>query len=270
MIKINGKTVKIDTQNTTYIFNINSTGQAETLYYGSIIPDIEDLCPLTEKLGTGYGSSVNYTEGSPLSLNNICCECSTIGKGDFREPFAVIADYRGNVVGDFVYQSMRLIDNFTIPDLPNSYGKSETLETVYTDKAKGLSLSLYYSTFTDCDVIIKSASITNLGDNAVTIERLMSSQLDLPYKDYIMDTLDGTWAKERYINSRRITDGVFFVDSKVGASSSNHNPYVVIKKTDCSLNYGDAYGLNLVYSGNHMELAEVSFTGKTRILNGIN
>ncbi|MEG2015180.1 MAG: alpha-galactosidase, partial [Clostridia bacterium] len=46
--------------------------------------------------------------------------------------------------------------------------------------------------------------------------------------------------------------------------------YVVIKKTDCSLNYGDAYGLNLVYSGNHMELAEVSFTGKTRILNGIN
>ena len=138
------------------------------------------------------------------------------------------------------------------------------------DKARNITVTLYYSTHVNSDVIVKSVAVTNNGQDSVHLLRVMSNQLDLCCDDFILDTLDGAWGRERQINSSPLHCGITKTDSKRGISSNCHNPYVVLRKTDCNSFYGEAYGFNLIYSGNHAEIFDKTPLNKTRVLNGIN
>jgi len=67
------------------------------------------------------------------------------------------------------------------------------------------------------------------------------------------------------MNERPLLPGIYINDSKTGVSSADHNPCIFLKKDD-----GECIGMNLVYSGNHRELVEVSPYGKIRVMTGIN
>lgn len=262
---------KLDTPNTSYIFRVDESKHLEQLYYGKKIHDNADYLPLHEKIGTGLGGTVFYSkETGYLNLQSLCLEYSTTGKGDCREPSILIEKENGSFVNDFLFSQARYIDNFTIEGLPTSFGKSKTLQVTCIDEGAKLTLDLFYSVFDDCDVIVKSAKLTNNGEQTVNIRKFASNQLDLPFADLSMQTLDGAWAKERYIHVRPLSQGITSIDSKHGASSATHNPYVLLKRKNADLNCGDCYGFNLIYSGNHCESAEVTIHNKTRFLQGIN
>ena len=262
---------QLDTPGTSYVFRIAETGHLEQLYYGKKIRPVSDAEPLKEKTGTGLGTTVFYSaESAPLSLNNFPQEISTAGKGDFREPFLLVRGQNGAFVNDFLFESYEILENFGPDGLPSAHGKAKTLAVTVADRAAGLYLNLYYSVFDDCDIIVKSASLTNKSGKSVRIEKLASSQLDLPDCAYDLVTLDGAWAKERYVNSRPLSTGIFTVDSKVGFSSNTHNPFIMLKRRGATPSHGDCYGFNLVYSGNHCESVEVTTHEKTRVINGIN
>ena len=55
-----------------------------------------------------------------------------------------------------------------------------------------------------------------------------------------------------------------------GVSSNRANPFVMLSREHTTEDYGDCYGFNLIYSGNHYEAVEVSGYGKTRFVTGIN
>ena len=67
------------------------------------------------------------------------------------------------------------------------------------------------------------------------------------------------------MNERALLPGIYINDSKTGVSSADNNPCIFLKKDD-----GECLGMNLVYSGNHRELVEVSPYGKIRVMTGIN
>ncbi|MDD3831481.1 MAG: alpha-galactosidase [Clostridia bacterium] len=261
---------KLDTVNTSYIFEVMASGHLEHLYYGRKIANLPNTEPLKEKLGTGYGHSLAYSPTySTLILDNICTEYSYSGKGDYHEPSIVVKKSNG-IVCDFIYQSHRYIDDFAPEGLPYSHGKSSTLAIDLIDKPSGLVLTLYYTTYINSDIIVKSTSLCNNGNQSVSILKLASNQLDLPYADFTMQSLDGAWARERYINNRQLSVGITTIDSKCNSSSATHNPYVVLKRPNCSMDNGECYGMNIIYSGNHCLTAEVTVHGKTRVIQGIN
>lgn len=271
MITVKENIFRLDTENTTYIFRTMPYGYLQNLYYGAKIGYTDDYFMLAEKQGHGQGTAIALDDKeNKFFPDNTCLEHSSVCRGDFRESMVIIADKSDNTVADYKYEGYELLNDFDVPNLPNSHGKEQTLAIKLVDTAKKIRLTLFYSTLTDCDVIVKSVSVQNCGNDEVRILRVMSNQLDLPQDDYVLDTLDGAWGRERQINSEKLRCGVTKVDSKRGISSNTHNPYVVLRKTDSNRFYGEAYGFNLVYSGNHAEIFDKTPLNKVRVLNGIN
>lgn len=267
MIKIDGNYLRIDTAGSTYLMKILPTGHVENVYYGARF-DETDYSFIEER--NLFGCGVKATAGDYAMFPDCkSFEYSTRGRGDFREPSAVI-NAGGDEVNEFLFESADVIDGFSVPELPSSAGKSETLRLTLRDESKNLTLKLYYSTFCDSDVIVKSASVRNDGESDVTIERIASSQLDICGEDFLVDTLNGLWAKERQICTSPLAGGVTKIDSKYGYSSAERNPYVVVKRSDCTNFDGDCYGFNLIYSGNHATYIDKSQFKKIRVICGIN
>ena len=248
MITVKDNIFRLDTANTTYIFRVTPNKFLQHLYYGARIGEIDDVSALIEKQGSGQGTSIALeTKDGKLFPDNTSFECSSVGRGDYRENIVTVADANDSTVCEFLYDGYELIDGLTLPELPTSRNKEQTLAVHTVDKARKIKLTLYYSTHEDCDVITKSVAVTNEGENEVRLLRVMSNQLDLCEDDFTLDTLAGAWARERYVNSEKLRVGVTKIDSKRGISSNTHNPYIVLKKNDCALHHGEAYGFNLIY-----------------------
>lgn len=268
MISVKNNVFYIHTPNTTYAMRVMPSGHLQHLYYGAKIDEYDNVVFLADK--QSYGTAIGVGDNEKTYDDTTCFETSTMGRGDYRESMVIIADQEDNTVNEFLYKKHQLLDGFETPNLPNSHGKSQTLAITLVDDAKHLTLTLYYSIFDDCDVLVKSASVTNDGKEEVRLLRVMSNQLDLPSDEFVLDTLDGAWARERYINSSPLHCGVTKIDSKRGISSNQHNPFVVIKSPNCNCDNGEAYGFNLVYSGNHAEYFDKTPLNKVRVLTGIN
>ena len=269
MITVKKNVFRLDTPNTTYIFCATADGFLQQLYYGARVGEIADISFLMEKQGSGQGTAIAIGK-EKIFPDNTCFECSSVGRGDYRESMVIVADSQDNTVNEFMFENYALLEDFELPNLPSCYGKEHTLAVNMLDAKKQMRLTLYYSTLKDCDVIVKSVAIQNFGANEVRLLRVMSNQLDLLDADFVLDTLDGAWGRERYITTENLRCGITKTDSKRGISSNTHNPYVVLRQKGSNSFYGEAYGFNLVYSGNHEEIFDKTPLGKVRVLNGIN
>ncbi len=270
MITHNNGVFKIDTPNTTYMFRVLG-GMLQHLYYGAKIGDVNDVSWLADKQGSGQGCSVAIdTDKGKVFADNTCFEFSSDGYGDYRESPLRLRFDDGSMLFKPVYQGYEITAPFDPPQLPHSRNKAQTLAVKLYDDARKITVTLYYSAFDDCDVIVKNIAVTNNGTTPVRIMRAMSNQVDFAFDDFTLVTLNGTWARERYPEQTPLACGITVTDSKRGVSSNAHNPYVALKRADCNAFYGEAYGFNLLYSGNHAEIADKTPLGKVRLLNGIN
>ena len=170
---------------------------------------------------------------------------------------------------DFTLQSFRILKGKPrlFGGLVESYGDHEqctTLEITLREKLLPLRILLTYTTFEDTDVITRRTTLHNDGQESVVIRNLASAQVDLE-GSWELVTFDGAWGRERYVNRRELKPGIYINDSKKGVSSADHNPAIFLTNEE-----NECVGFNLVYSGNHRELVEVSPFGKTRVMTGIN
>ena len=67
-----------------------------------------------------------------------------------------------------------------------------------------------------------------------------------------------------------IRAGKYVNESVTGTSSNRANPFFMIGRSSTTEDYGECYGFNLIYSGNHYEAAQVNSYGKLRLVSGIN
>ena len=114
------------------------------------------------------------------------------------------------------------------------------------------------------------ANMYNKSEATVEIDRLLSTQVDLPEGEYVFTSFNGAWAREMNRRDQLCKAGLHINHSVTGTSSNRANPFVMVSKPDASETYGECYGFNLVYSGNHYEALEVSQYGSSRFINGIN
>ncbi len=97
----------------------------------------------------------------------------------------------------------------------------------------------------------------------------MSMQLDLENEGFSLVTFDGAWIKETPRHDRKLQYGQFVNSSVTGASSNRHNPGFLLYADGATQSHGRVYGFNLVYSGNHIGIAELSPFDLVRVQLGI-
>ena len=274
MIEINNNIFALHTVRTSYIMRVTESGHLEHIYYGKRIKMSNGIDNLFERREFPYGNSAVYSEDYPaLVMQDVKLEVSAPGKGDNRERSIVLRYADGSTTSDLTFLSARENEAVAaLETLPCSYvdGEISSLDVALYDRAHGVKVLLSYIAYEEADVIARRTRIYNESEQTLTIERILSGHLDLPDSDYILSTFHGAWAREMHRTDVPLVQGCHKGGSNVGASSATANPFFMISRPYTTEDEGEAYGFNLVYSGNHYEAAEVSEFDKTRLVWGIN
>ena len=277
MIRQIGNLFVLDTANTTYAFHVLPSGHLEHLYYGQkiLIEAEEDVMVLTEKRVCLSGNAVCYSPEYPaLGLEDICLEMSSHGKGDIREPFIEVTHADGSYTSDFLFEKAEITaGKVPFETLPGSYEENDNVDELTVtlkDEQYDLTLELHYFVFPEYDVISRSTKLINTSEAEITLERLMSLQLDFSRADWTFTTFHGAWAREMKKHDMPVGMCKLVNESYCGCSSNRANPFVMLSKKDTSESGGECYGFNLIYSGNHYEAVETNAFGKMRLVTGIN
>ena len=160
-----------------------------------------------------------------------------------------------------------------LPGLPATFdrdGAAQTLEVETMDPVTGLKATLLYTVFEDYPVLAKSVRLENTGSAPVVLERAFSSCVDLPTMDLDMIHVYGEWNKENTTTRTPLRHGLQAVQSKRGMTGHHYNPMLVLAKHTATEEAGEAWGMNLIYSGNFSLEVEVNSNGCPRVLAGIN
>lgn len=275
MIKeLNGVYI-LQTDRTTYAFRVMGNGYLEHLYYGKKINASVGAEALFEKHVFSAGNTCLYDDAKgAITLQDICLEVSSNGKGDMRVPFVEVIHSDGSRTSDFKFVSAKKVSKKAdYENLPGAYygnGAAEGLIVLLRDEQYGLELELSYYVFSECDVITRNTVLYNKSENPVTLEKLASAQLDINDPEWRMSTFNGAWSREMRRVDTKLVQGTHSSGSFTGTSSAISNPFFMLSRVNTDEDRGEAYGFNLIYSGNHEELAEVSEFGKTRVQWGIN
>ena len=268
MITIKHKVIHLQTKNTAYIMKVTPSGLLLHNYYGVNV-EFVDYKNIDQKLDGGIGNAPLYEGHECEFLNNLDLEVSFIGKGDFRGSLVSLYHDSLGYTNNFKYQGHEIISE-QIETLPMSHTPDEVLRIDLYDDLYKVKIELYYKIFIEEDVITKYLKIINESNLDLTLNRALSNQLDLADNDFIMMTFEGAWSKERHLVEKKIVSGIYINDSKCGTYSETHNPFFMLRRANTTEDSGEAYGFNLVYSGNHIALLETNATDKLRVLTGIN
>ena len=128
----------------------------------------------------------------------------------------------------------------------------------------------YYTIFENSHIIVRNQEILNKSEKTYTIDKAISAVLDLNNADYKFVHLSGAWLKERHVKKQNIEHGKVSVGTLKGASSHQQNPFIALEHVNATINSGECYGMNLVYSGNFIGQVEVDEWDYTRMMLGIN
>lgn len=276
MIQVLEKAYALHTPETSYVFRVLDSGHLEHLYYGPHLGSVtqDDVRAMSEKRAFEAGNMIVYSPEYPqLTLEDLRLEMSSGGKGDIREPFLEIVHADGSRTSDFLFEKAEeSCEKAPCATLPGSVSDAgyEHLCVTLRDAQYALRLELHYYVYEDSHVICRSARLCNEGEEAVTVLRLMSQQLDLETGGYAVTSFTGAWAREMNRQAVTLPAGRYVIASAAGTSSSRANPFFMLHEPDASERQGACYGFNLLYSGNHYAAAEVNAYGKTRIVSGIN
>lgn len=270
------KMFHLKTKNTSYIFGFMMDKFFVHLYWGKALGN--DLPSYDEFISPdGRRRNMNGFDyaGVNASKNDIPMEFSTFGNTDLRSPSFQARDKDGSLINDFQYVSHKIFSGKNkLEGLPATYTEddkeADTLELVLKDNLTGLEVVLSYTAFYELDAITRSIKVNNCTENDISLETVLSATVDFNTKDYDFIHLPGHWARERHIQRFPLFNGEQSVCSNKGSSSSDHNPFFALVSHNATESEGEAYGFNLVYSGNFAAGTEVDVFDISRAYIGIN
>lgn len=253
-------------QEMSYVLCVFTSGRVGQLHFGGA------LAP-----GRSYRHLQPRDLATPdnAALDGLGFEYPTQGGGDFRAPALVLAVRDGSPVLDLVYAGHRIVAGKPpLAGLPSLYvdsaAEAETLELTLRDAPSGAEVVLSYTIFRDHAALCRSARVTNAGTAPLSVRCAMSASLDLEGGPWDMLQLSGHWAHERQLVRRRVVQGSQSIESRRGASSHQHNPFVALERPGTTEDTGEIFGFSLVYSGNFLADVERDAAGTTRVRIGIN
>jgi alpha-galactosidase len=268
---------KLDTPNSTYSFGVCEDGFLLHNYYGKKLGD-DDLAYMLRLNENPFTLKSNLRDKGTF-MDSKSFEYPCHGTGDYRESCFMVSDKDNMSTCELIYDSYKIVpgkpilsqkDFDCIPATWCSEDEADTLIITAKDAHLGIKAEIMYTVFKKLDVITRSVHFINESKDTVTLKRVLSTCVDFERCDYDWITLNGSWARERVLERSPLHHGKQSVDSVKGESSHQSNPFVALVSHNADEDSGEAFGFNLVYSGNFVAQAEVTQHKRTRVVMGIN
>ena len=261
------KTFFLESRNLTYAFCISEFGFLQHLYYGKRI-DRESLSHTVFRVDRGHGSNIAGA-WRDHSLNVYANECPTFGRSDYRESILSF-DFQGVRVSDWEYDGHQVLARKpALHGMPSVRG-GETLLVWLKDALHQVRVGLYYTVFEDLPAILRHTEIVIQGDSPFILDRAYSFAVDMPDKNWEMISLPGAHLRERFMDRTPLTYGTHVLDSNRGVSSGQMNPFMAIVRKNTDEEQGEAYGYNLIYSGDFAFRTQIEQNDELRLVGGMN
>lgn len=257
---------KLDTKGSSYILGIEpDLGHLVHLYYGKKLKNNMAPAGLPR---INFVNKLWFMDGNPM-------EYPAGGCGDFREHAIEIETAEGYTALEPVYVSHEIVSGKPgLNGLPATFADENdcsTLKVDLIDKPSGVMISLYYTAFENLDVITRNVIVKNTGSSPVMLRKIMSTSLDLNNEEKLeLITLHGSWGREREIERRTVARGRQGIFSERGVSGHQENPFMALVTPGTNQKMGEVFAMNLVYSGNHAGICELTNGNMIRMMMGIN
>lgn len=262
----------LETENSMYQMKVDAYGFLLHLYYGKKTGgSMEYLLTYYDR---GFsGNPYDVDRDRTYSMDALPQEYPIWGNGDYRSPCLEVRMADGSFGSDLRYQGYEIEDGkYGIPGLPAVYGdgaQAQTLKIFMADEKSGLQVVLYYGVMPEYDVITRTVKVENRGKDAVRLEKVYSGCLDFLSGEYDWLSFYGRHAMERNLQRVPVAHGSQMIGSRRGTSSHQYNPFMILAASEATEDYGDCYGLSLVYSGSFKGEVEKDQYNQTRISIGI-
>ena len=262
---------KLDTPNSSYVIGIvdkeNFVGH---VYYGKKLRDAN----IAYLLRTGEGPFVpSENNRERVSFyDTFPMEYAGNGLGDYRRSSISVRTAGGHTAVSLFYVSHKIYAGKPgLAGLPATFGDEndcETLELLCEDPVLGLKVTLFYTAFSDVDVITRSVRIENDGE-MLYLTKALSFSMDMDNRDFTLLTMHGSWARERMLEHRKVKKGFMGVESVRGESSHQEHPFMALAAGNADQSQGEVYGMHFVYSGNFIGQVELGQFDTVRVGMGI-
>lgn len=267
------KSFQLDTKAASYVIGIVDTeGFVGHAYFGKKLGD-DDVTYLMRTEENPFTPERNARDRLSF-LDCFPMEYPTGGVGDFRESAVVVRSSGGHRALQLTFDSYNSYKGKKpLSGLPATWGSeedTETLELVLTDKVLKIKAVLSYSIFDGIDAVVRSVRLYNESSDPVFIERIMSASMDMDNREYDKILLTGSWARERHINRTPVNYGVQSMSSVRGEEGHQTHPFMALLDKTATEDAGEVYGINLIYSGNFLTLADRGQFDNVRLMTGIN
>ncbi len=278
MAIVNNKNlITLSSKNSSYQMLISPMGHVLHTYYGSRIADSDDMSYSIAYVDRG-NSGNPYDAGADrtYSLDTLPQEFSFQGGGDYRITCLEVQNSDGVFCADLRYKSHSISKGkYSIPNLPASYQDGdndpcETLTITLSDTVLNIEVDLLYSIFEEKDIITRAVRVKNLGSEALNIHKIYSACLDIMGGEHDLIMFHGKHGEERIPDRIAIGRSCHTVSSGRGHSSHHENPFVIVCDQNANEDFGEAYGMGFVYSGNFAAQVQKDAFQVTRMTMGIN
>ena len=147
----------------------------------------------------------------------------------------------------------------------------DTLAITLKDIKDDIEAVLEYHVYADAGIISRRAIIRNKSNQAISIESAQSATWNLPPGDgYRLTYLSGRWAAETQVNREPIQEGMKVLESRLGHTGHNFNPWFAIDKGDANEEHGNVWFGALAWSGNWRISVEQTPYKQVRLTGGFN
>lgn len=265
----------LSTNNSSYQMKADQHGVLLHLYYGKKINEEDDLSDLIVMTDMGFcGNPACVGKNRTYSLDNLPQEVSGFGVGDYRDSMIALLHDDGSRAAEFRFDSYEILDgSYKVDGMPALYDtsvtKGETLIITMREIASDVLLKLYYGVYENENIITRAAKIMNKGQRDITVEKLLSMNMDMMFFNPDMIYFTGRHAFERAPERVPVKHAKIEIGSVRGTSSHQYNPSFILCDSDANEDSGSCYGFCLVYSGNFVAAAQKDQKNQVRVQMGI-
>ena len=238
----------ITTPHSSYAMGIGPQGELQNLYWGGPLWRIEDLPAAREQ------KDISSFDPHQMLENE---EYPGWGGPRYYEPALKITRADG--------------DRDLVLHYVSHHIDGDTLEIDLKDIRDDIRVTLHYRVHPDTGIIERWSTIRNATQQPITIVSAQSATWHVPHGDgYRLSYLSGRWAAETQLNREEIHEGMKVLESRLGESGHNLNPWFAIDPGDADEAHGRVWFGALAWSGNWRITVEQTPYRQVRITGGYN
>jgi alpha-galactosidase len=238
----------ITTAHSSYAMGVDEQGELQHLYWGGPLWRIDDVPQAVEQ------REISSFDPHQMYENE---EYPGWGGPRYYEPALKVTRANGD---------RDLVLHYVSHEI-----QGDQLDITLKDIRDDIEAVLHYRAHPATGILARWTTIRNHTQQPITVESAQSATWCAPHGDgYRLSYLSGRWAAETQLNREPIHEGMKVLESRLGESGHNLNPWFAIDKSDADEEHGRVWFGALAWSGNWRFSVEQTPYKQVRITGGFN